>query len=235
MNKIAVVLVAAVAACVCADTFTPKKLPCSFSAEMNTSVMGMLLPGHMWGMQKGDAFYSRVDSTYGGQVMASTITRCDKKNDEGKCFEHSFLMGQCTDDYVDGVNEYDSPFEYVTKETVTCPVGDGDCTKYCNKDDETCIIANKDNAVIGIEVAAEQGTVLITLAWLDGEQFTTEQFALQTCNGTNMTAPASPCDDSSSQSYGSDSSVTPKSSSASSSMVKASFIAVLAALLLALF
>jgi len=169
----------------------------------------------MWGMQKGDEFYSRMEMTMGGQVITTSIVRCDKKDSKGNCFSHELSMGVCNEDYVDGANEYNTPFVYDSKKTVSCPVGDGDCTKYCYTPEKICIFANKDDLIVGAETSDEDVQIVVTLKWLD-EEFTTEKFAVETCDGKKMSAPESPCDD---------------SSSSAPSLVMVSFIALVAALL----
>jgi len=233
MNKIAVVVIAALVSCACATTFTPKKLGCSFSAKLDAVSSGNKADGHLWGKELGDAYFFRIDLKHDGILVSSQIVRCDKKDKDGKCFDHVTAGPSCTDSYTVGVNSFSSPFEYDSEETVPCPVGEGECTKYCLNASGVCYTVNRDKIVVANQIGESMS---MAMDWQKDEYFSMDKFVFTTCDGNQLPYPVSPCNEyTSSASSQVSSSVPPTKSSSTSSVVKASFIVVLAALLIALF
>jgi len=235
MNKVGIVVIAVLASCACAEIFYPKNLTCSHSAVLNTTNNGQSTTGHMWGKDDGVIQFFRMDLMYTPQTVSSTVIRCDKKDKDGNCFKHASVGNTCTESYTLNQNGFSRPFEYDYKMTVPCPVGEGECTKYCHNISQVCYTANSEDLIIAHEMGQNMSMII---NWVEDEYFTMDKFVFITCDGNHLPYPVNPCNEytSSAGSQSSSSSVppTPKPSS-TSSVVKASFIVVLAALLISLF
>jgi len=220
MNKIAVVVIAALASfAYAAEIFTPKELDCAFYADVDASMgENMTTGGHIWGMQVDDAFFLRFDMIAMGMTISSEITRCDKKDKDGQCFKHTSSLDPssgCVDSYVVARNIYDSPFAYDAQETIPCPIGEGECTKYCLNITE-CFTVNKDKLIVAHEIP--MANLSMVFHWKD-QYFTMDKFVFETCDGNQLPYPVNPCGDYSSGVSSQSSSVppTPKPSSSNSS------------------
>jgi len=238
MNKIIFVVVVALASYAFAGKFIPEKLDCTFYAVLNASFNNLSCGGRLFGKQNGTHFYQRVDLIYNSVTIYSDIQRCDIKNPEGKCLDHSVAVGACTDAYVEGHNQYDNAFEYDSQEMIPCPIGGGDCVQYCNSADMLCLTANSQKNIIGLKNKDKLSgnNYEMILDWKPHTHFGMDKFDLDMCDGTILPRPGSPCPDDPSSSFASSlptSSVTPKPSSSPSTMVKASSVLVGAALLAA--
>jgi len=234
MNKVVIVLIAALASYTCAEIFIPKNLGCTRSAKLNANSSGRVADGHLWAKDFGDAHFMRIDLMHEGQLVSSQIIRCDKKDKDGNCFNHVTASASCIDSYTSNVNSFSNPFEYDSQETIPCPIGEGECTMYC-LNATVCYIVNSDKVVVAHKIADAMSMIM---DWQKDEYFTMDKFVFTTCDGNELPYPVNPCSDySSGASSQSSSSVppTPKPSSSNSSVVKASFIVVLAALLITLF
>jgi len=248
MNKL-VVLFVALASCAFAETkmLLPKELDCAFYANITAIYSStMAAGGFFMGMQKGDELYTRVDIVMeGGITLSSTITRCDMKDNEGKCLEHTETMGKCSEKYVLGINNIDAAFYYDSEEEQPCPLDPSkNCTRYCNSTQFDCIILDADRSMVAMDYIDENENMTryeLIYTWHKDlpSSFSSAQFAFDKCNnGGKASRPHNPCFDeptSSSTTPAPSSTAPSESQSSSSSMVKAWFVAVLAALLVALF
>jgi len=246
MNKL-VVLFVALASCVFAESkmLLPKELDCTFYANVTAVYSStMRAGGYFMGMQKGDELYTRIDLVIeGGITISSTITRCDIKEDK-LCLEHTEAMGTCSEKFVLGINNVDAAFYYDSEEEIPCPLdASKNCTKYCNSTQYDCIILAADKSMEAMDYYDENENMTryeLIYTWHKDlpSSFSSAQFAFDKCNnGGKASRPHNPCfDEPSSSTTPAPSSTAPsESQSSSSSMVKAWFVAVLAALLVALF
>jgi len=184
------IILAVLAACVAAGTFTPTELDCDFQFTWTTSDDKAAV---YYGFQTDNVFILKEERPHQGDTKEITLYRSDMRSDEGIYFQNGVPGKSCQDEYIpldDAKAELKgivSAFDYSQGPTdIDCPnttlTG---CKQYCNDENE-CVIVDEHGRYVKL---ADSSVV----DYVENAFHTVDEFGGVTCDGDDIPLPSYSC------------------------------------------